>query len=297
MKKSIHFIKAELTLFMLIICYLSAYSQPFTMTLSTQAEVDNFSLYHPNTTTINGVLEIKSDSDQTITNLDGLAMIDSITNSLTIIGNDNLIDLSGLSNLKYVQYNVNIFNNEQLESLQGLDNINLSLVSGRLTIWGCPNLNECSVPSICDYLHSYGDYIIKNNGTGCMNRQEIIDECSLSIDTSNLVEFYSDSFENWDNINDTLVPVGWGLNTSDVLSYGRLHIERVGSISDGEYAALVRSNQISLEGNSPISIYQRFDTLRNGISVSFDFKCLLLCILINLYDIISKKVKNQHLFF
>ena len=74
-------------------------SCPYNLTLSTQAEIDQFQSNYPGCTTINGSLNI---SGTDITNLDGLSVLVSIEYDLDIESNSVLMNISGLSNIKKI---------------------------------------------------------------------------------------------------------------------------------------------------------------------------------------------------
>jgi hypothetical protein len=88
---------------------------------TTQAEIDSFSINHPNCTEIEGNLMIKG-SD--ISNLDGLSALSSIGGYLRISENPMLTDLSGLENLLSVGEEIRLYDNPLLNSVSVLSNLN-----------------------------------------------------------------------------------------------------------------------------------------------------------------------------
>ncbi len=112
------------------------------LTITTQAEMDDFLISYPNCTEINGSVLIEGPG---ITNLLGLQNITSIEHSLIIENNENLTSLSGLDNLIFLgddfSDHFEIVNNDGLTNLSGLDNLT-SL--GTLRIQDNENLSSLS---------------------------------------------------------------------------------------------------------------------------------------------------------
>lgn len=107
-----------------LLCCGSVFSQncpddwtPFT----TQEQIDNFATNYPECTVLGNLRIGNSYSTSTITNLDGLSQITSIT-YLTIQNNPDLTNLTGLQNIANINYVV-IDNNGALESLTGLEGL------------------------------------------------------------------------------------------------------------------------------------------------------------------------------
>ena len=95
------------------------------LTLSSQAEVDNFASDYPGCFLLPVSLTI-SGSD--ITNLNGLSVLNEFDNSfanpsLTIESNPVLTNLTGLSGLSFIPGGLTIFDNGTLANLNGLNNI------------------------------------------------------------------------------------------------------------------------------------------------------------------------------
>ena len=84
------------------------------ITLSEQSDVDNFQSTYGNCDRVTGDLSIDSTG---ISNLSGLANIESITGSFYIWYNNNLVNLDGLSNLKTIGTDLQIYNNDALTSV------------------------------------------------------------------------------------------------------------------------------------------------------------------------------------
>ncbi len=86
------------------------------ITLTTQAEVDNFATDYPDCADIPGTLAIGPSSD--VTNLDGLAGVNTIGNQLVINSNQALTDVSGLVDLQSIVV-LSIKNNNVLSCFPG----------------------------------------------------------------------------------------------------------------------------------------------------------------------------------
>lgn len=86
---------------------------------TTQEEIDNFRINHPNCTEIEGDVEITLSS---ISNLDSLYVIASIGGNLELNKNSSLTSISGLSNLTTVEGRINLWENN-LTDLTGLNSL------------------------------------------------------------------------------------------------------------------------------------------------------------------------------
>ncbi|MFK5857291.1 MAG: hypothetical protein QM503_14260 [Bacteroidota bacterium] len=103
---------------------LSQSCMPDGVTLSTQSEIDNFSVNYPNCTEIEGFLLINGTD---ITNLLGLEVINSVGGDLFIgdlyEGCPILTSLKGLNNINSIGSNITINHCAELFSLSGLENV------------------------------------------------------------------------------------------------------------------------------------------------------------------------------
>lgn len=146
---------------------------------------------------INGTLELNNDGiqgDSALASLQGLENLRRVSN-LYIKNQPILNDLTALYNLQKVMTDLDIRNNLELATLEGLDNINASSLD-ELSIANNPQLNRCSIKSICEYLSlSAGYSYINSNEDGCNSEEEIENKCF----------FVGDNFENESNI--TLYPI------------------------------------------------------------------------------------------
>jgi len=103
---------------------------PQGITFSTQEQIDNFQINHPNCTEIEGDVEIDGID---ITNLNGLSVLTSIGGELLIHTDYALTSLFGLENLASIGGELEIVDNIALTSLSGLEN--LTSIGGSLTIY------------------------------------------------------------------------------------------------------------------------------------------------------------------
>ncbi|WP_334124139.1 T9SS type A sorting domain-containing protein [Empedobacter brevis] len=146
-------------------------------------KIENLNGLSPNLSTL-GVLKIANNPQ--LVRLDGLNNLAALSRFgyIVIENNPLLSDLTALSNLRKMADDMSYLklrNNQSLSSLKGLENIDANtLYSIELT--DSPNLSECNVKSICDFLTNSGENLIFNNATGCNSPQEILTACNLSID-------------------------------------------------------------------------------------------------------------------
>ncbi|NJB82480.1 FISUMP domain-containing protein [Wenyingzhuangia aestuarii] len=125
------------------------------VTLSTQKQIDDF-----NYTLINGNLIISGTTPNSITNLDGLKTLKSISKSLLIKNNNSITNINGLKNLNAIGGYLDISNNLKLTSLTGLEN--LSEIPTDLVI--SDNISLKSIASLSKILKvGYRLAIFRNN--------------------------------------------------------------------------------------------------------------------------------------
>lgn len=98
---------------------------PGDITLTTQAEVEEFRAKYPDCTNLPGTLEISSLPNQqgAITDLSPLSNLESIRGTLSIFGNQQLTSFSGLNNLRSVGDGLQIYENNALVELDGFDQL------------------------------------------------------------------------------------------------------------------------------------------------------------------------------
>ncbi len=138
-------------------------------------------------------------------NFEGLNLLNNIGGRLIIAGNDDLINFGGLQNLITIGAELYIYSNHSLSDLSGLENLtsaggsvqilyntnlnNIQALSGitpgslnQLDIYSNLILNECNIPSICDYLMSpTGVVNIFQNDDGCNNPSEVAESCGFEL--------------------------------------------------------------------------------------------------------------------
>ncbi len=172
-------------------------------TINTQEQIDSFQMNYPGCTEIEGDVIITGPD---ITNLNGLNVLTSIGQSLGILETENLANLEGLNNLTTIGIDLEIMFNNALNSLIVLEN--LTLIGGEIWIWENyvlgnlfglenidpnsvsnlsiswnPNLSDCDVQSICEYLVSpNGSINIHDNAPGCNSLAEVEENYQNLID-------------------------------------------------------------------------------------------------------------------
>ncbi len=204
-------------IFTFILSFLSltfAFTQtcpPDDITLTSQADIDNFATNYPGCTEIEGKLAIIGDSSS-ITNLAGLSQltytsilhisstdltdisglenIDS-TNAITIEDNSSLLNLDGFLGMTLIDLGIIIQNNASLNDITGLMNVSIesNIIVGLVFIVGNPNLSFCSLPNLCDLLDNNAAVSVNNNAPGCNSDEEFLFNCSQLARIKNL-SFY-----------------------------------------------------------------------------------------------------------
>ena len=164
-----------------------------------------------------------------LTSLAGLSNLNSIGGGLTIKDNTILASLAGLNNLNSIGGRLHISGNDALTSLSEIQNINPNTIQSQyssikdLSIYDNPNLSECAVQSICDFLgQSVKTKDIHDNMTGCKSVEEIIDACSphclsngITFTSQQQIDDFSSNFS-WCSVIDGDVIIGsdWPGNSS-----------------------------------------------------------------------------------
>jgi hypothetical protein len=150
---------------------------PEGITFSTQEQIDNFQTNYPGCTEIQGDVKIWG---ETITNLSGLSVLNSLAGNLSILNNNVLTSLSGLDSLTFIGGRLNILYNPNLTSIFGLNN--LISIGGGLSISDNYSLSTCEVQWLCDYLSNpEGSIYIMNNAPGCNSVVELAMACGGSL--------------------------------------------------------------------------------------------------------------------
>jgi hypothetical protein len=158
--------KKILVIIYLLVTYSFAVAQgclPEGKIITTQTQIDYFSVLYPGCTEVEGDLTI-GETGNNIVNLDGLSVltkirgnlticylqgvsslsglqnIDSIGGNLTIKYNPDIVTLQPLDSLRYIGGDLAVFHNNLLESFSGLDSLNT--VGGSLIIQLLPVLQQ-----------------------------------------------------------------------------------------------------------------------------------------------------------
>ena len=101
----------------MFVCKINAQCPAGSVTIGTQAQLNQFQTNYPNCTKITGNLTIES---QTITNVNALSKIEEITGYVRIWNNPLLTQIDGLAKLKRIGFYFGIYNNPSLTNLNGL---------------------------------------------------------------------------------------------------------------------------------------------------------------------------------
>lgn len=166
-----------------------------------------------NVKTIVGTLSVSG--NPRLKSLDGLENLSTVLYYLAIGGfgapfgeteNDSLTDLTALTNLTNVHLSLVIGNNHSLTNLVGLENIVPDSMA-HVDIFNNPQLSECAIESVCSFIATGGTLEITNNKTGCNSKEEIEEDCLLSVSnftSGRSLEIYPNPFTTSTNIEYTL---------------------------------------------------------------------------------------------
>lgn len=188
-------------------------------------------------------------------NYQGMDNLTYLGGVLLVQYNTELVDFSGLNNLAEVQV-INIQQNPVLQSLDGLNQLSTlqgniiiesnpvlsdisalaNITSGIHDIYGLgsgirfisnPQLSECSIYSICEYIGAGNLVTLYDNGTGCNTMEELENACQNNIcdallftaqtyaETSDLNQNVVDEFGNsysiadWNDLTAIADILGW----------------------------------------------------------------------------------------
>ena len=214
------------TFFILKTSVLFSQCPTMALTITTQSEIDNFSVDYPNCVNLDQTLFVDGDD---VTNLNGLSALQEI--DYFIVKNSSVIDLSGLENLVSVTGNFTIEFNDNLTSLSGLENLeelgslrinsnenlttisqlsNLEAINESLSISGNPalvnlsGLENCSLDGVSNGTGNVYLSIVNNDALtsleGIPNPLEIDGNLNISFN-DNLVNF--DALSNLTRIEST----------------------------------------------------------------------------------------------
>lgn len=126
------------------------------LTLTTQAQVNNFPTNYPGCTEMEVSLTINGSN---ITNLNGLSQLESLVRSLFIFNNPSLTSLAGLSNLSNIGAELTVDNCDVLTNLNGLENV--PFIGGTLTITGNATLSNMNALLGIQYIN--GSLLVSQN--------------------------------------------------------------------------------------------------------------------------------------
>jgi len=146
-----------------------------------QAEVDNFPVFYPNCTDLNGIVHIAGEDITSLSSFNGLHSIDG---TLEIHDNTVLTTLEGLNSLVVMDGAISMARNDILTDISALSSLDTNLISF-LVITTNPMLSECDIQPFCDYLSgSYGasHSNITGNAEGCQDRAAVLQECLVGTD-------------------------------------------------------------------------------------------------------------------
>ena len=130
-------------------------------------------------------------------NLSGLHALESIGAEMKIFQCNSLHSLSGLDSLRTIGGLLWLEGDNALESLTGIDSVNSEELDGIKIIYN-PQLSECDIESICDFLVGSNENItVYVNGPGCNNSVEIEEACFANADEPEkereILIYYDDS--------------------------------------------------------------------------------------------------------
>ena len=121
--------------------------------------------------------------NKALPSLSGLENMVTIGSDVYVVGNDKLTSLAGLASLDSIGRSLTIAWNKILTSLAGLENLDSESIYG-IDIHNNPLLSTCNVQSVCDYLATPGGIIwIYSNASGCNSALEVINSCTVGIDS------------------------------------------------------------------------------------------------------------------
>ena len=142
-------------------------------------------------TSLNGLQNLTSvlssvqiHNNDMLSSLSGLEGLSSIGSFLEIRDNPALASLTGLDNLSSISGDIQIFSNDALTSLTGIENVDPTTISA-LKVYNNPQLSECDVQSICDFLAIPSMPVeIHDNAAGCDSENEVESACFLCLSNS-----------------------------------------------------------------------------------------------------------------
>jgi len=150
---------------------------PDGITFTSQEQIDNFKINHPDCRDIGGDMVINS---TTVTDTDGLDGVVSIDGNLIIQDNPSLTTMKKL-NLVRINGELKIEDNLVLWNINGLAYVNSDSMSN-LVVHDNPQLGyPCAIRSFCIYIYGDGPHSFSNNAGGCQSEYDLMIGCSLPI--------------------------------------------------------------------------------------------------------------------
>jgi len=129
-------------------------------------------------TTIGGDLIIKN--NPSLTSLSGLENLTTVGGDLILDSNTVLASLNGLEGLTSIGGDLEIAYNPVLSDINELENIDYATINS-LHIHFNPQLSECNIQSICDFLVApNGTVDIHDNAPGCDNQLQVEYACGIT---------------------------------------------------------------------------------------------------------------------
>ncbi|HNQ83314.1 MAG TPA: T9SS type A sorting domain-containing protein [Bacteroidales bacterium] len=146
-----------------------------------QDEINAFPGNYPGCIDLKGTFHIEGTD---ITSLEPLFNIHSLDGTLEIHDNTSLPTLEGLNSLVAVDGAISIVRNDLLTDISSLWQLDTGLISF-LVISTNPLLSDCDIQSVCAYLagpFGYSHNNITTNNSGCMDKDEVLQECSVNVE-------------------------------------------------------------------------------------------------------------------
>lgn len=248
-----------------------------------QYQIDSFSTYYPDCVTLNGLVNITGNditnlnglnqitsingslaiAETSISSLEGIEALDSISRNFYIEFNNNLMSVEGLDNLKFVGRDLNIIQNHQLENFEGFNS--LTRVGGFLRF--CYNSKLKSIRGFSNLSSVDGDLWIESNidltdlsgftnidsvgkqlffkGNASLQNLSVLG--SISFVGTSIIIINNDSLISLDGLNN-IYSVGRNLVISD--NYALLDLHALNNLVNiGNYLGITHNdNLVSLEG-------------------------------------------------
>ncbi len=255
------------------------------ITLSSQADVDNFATDYPGCTTIPAGIEITVEGNG-ITNVEGLKVLTAIDGQLEIQNCPDLVTLKGLRNITTVNSpgELEISNCDALTTLEGLENLSschdleiknnanltdISALSGLTSLSGELRLKNNDSLTSFNGLHNLtsigGNFdVFDNTGlTDCTDLCQVINNVGIggTINVNNNGGYPCDNFADWElECNLILLPVELTSFRGSVME----HYNILEWQTESEENAMVFLVERSLDGNRNFTEIGRVEAYGNS---------------------------------